>query len=158
MGPAGWAPGASVGRAQLPGTRDEQFRGRPETMPPNGARGPRADHSSQPWGGLPQISVSMGAQWGPGWIILVTPTTRSQTKGHKRAGAPSLRVEGWGDGLPTSEFLLLPAEDLSKLAQLLAGGLRLLLQPLVVLPQAGHLRLQYCLVLLLLLQVCVQLL
>lgn len=109
-----------------------------------------------------EASLKFPCPWehsgGPGWIILVTPTTRSQTKGHKRAGAPSRRVEGWGDGLPTSEFLLLPAEDLSKLAQLLAGRLRLLLQPLVVLPQAGHLRLQYCLVLLLLLQVCVQLL
>lgn len=51
----------------------------------------------------------------------------------------STQAAGGGGGLSTSEFLLFPAEDLRELAQLLAGGLRLLLQPLVVLPQAGHL-------------------
>lgn len=49
-----------------------------------------------------------------------------------------------------SELLLLPAEELCELAQLFTGGLRLLLQSLVVLPQAGHLGLQHHLVLLLL--------
>lgn len=81
-----------------------------------------------------------GGAVGPWWSALATPATRSPQLPGRR---------GRGGGLPTSEFLL-PAEDLGELAQLLTGSLGLLLQPLVVLPQAGHLRLQHRLVLLLL--------
>lgn len=99
----------------------------------------------------PTASLGFRSPWGrsrcqgPGWIILVTCQGLSGGRG---AG---------GRGLSPSELLLLPAEDLRELAQLLAGSLRLLLQPLVVLAQAGHLRLQHHLVLLLLLEVRVQL-
>lgn len=98
-------------------------------MSPTWAQRPRADRSSQPRGGLPQVSVSTGGAEGPWWSPLATPATRSPQLPGRR---------GRGGGLPTSEFLL-PAEDLGELAQLLTGSLGLLLQPLVVLPQASHL-------------------
>ena len=87
---------------------------------------------------------------GPGLQYLGHACDLGPGRGRGGQEPMSARAAGGGGGLSTSEFLLFPAEDLCKLPQLLAGGLRLLLQPLVVLPQAGHLRLQHRLVLLLL--------
>lgn len=144
-------------RAQDPGTRHELFRGRPETLWPVGAGGPKADPSSQSWRGLPQVFVSMGSAMGP-WLDYPGHACHQQlSKGRQDSGstcpspAPTVaQAEGGRSSLSGSQLLLLPAEDLCELAQLLAGGLGLLLQPLVVLAQAGHLRLQHRLVLLLL--------
>lgn len=126
-----------MGMGPAPRNQREQLRGRLETALPPGARGPRADSL----GGLPQVpllpqaSLSLEGRWGLGCSILVTPATRGRAEGEGQEPTPAQAA----GGLSTSEFLLFPAEDLRELAQLLAGGLRLLLQPLVVLPQAGHL-------------------
>lgn len=83
----------------------------------------------------PSVPV-LGRAVGPGLQYLGHAC--DQGPGRGRGGQEPTPAQAAG-GLSTSEFLLFPAEDLRELAQLLAGGLRLLLQPLVVLPQAGHL-------------------
>lgn len=75
------------------------------------------------WGLRPsRVSVSTRRAVGP-WLGYRGHTRNwERAKGDRRAGARGWPGQGWGR-LAASELLLLPAEDLRELAQLLAGGL-----------------------------------
>lgn len=118
---ARWAPGSRGGHGSV--SRDQSWAVQTVGLRPGHLVGPEdpekmAAHSPSEAYCCPRSPCPRGGQWGPGWVISVTPATGERAEGDGRVGARS-----WPGLGATSELLLLSAEDFSELAQLLAGGL-----------------------------------